>query len=117
MKKPDGRKTEAHPKNDLQSINLRNQIRFLLFLYYLKFKEKVMRLRRVSPRARIHWVGRARRPRRLERALFATVFFLSMLAFERFEYLLWAVVWGSAASFFVIVRSVGLLVESRRSWS
>jgi len=68
-----------------------------------------------SPRARVHWVGSHARPRRLERILFMIVLFAAMFTFDAHQYILWACVWGTAASIFVIVHSIyKVMIEPMR---
>ena len=66
-----------------------------------------------SARARAHWVGAAKRPRRLERPLFFVVLFLPVLLLELNQYLIWAVVWGGAASFFLITHTINNFVPRK----
>jgi len=58
-----------------------------------------------SKRTRIHWVGNLRRFRRVERHLFIVLLLVPLVLLEPRQYLFWSVVWGGAASAFVIVMS------------
>ena len=65
-------------------------------------------------RAKIHWIGRRSRPRRLERALGLFVFCGGFIFLEWHEYMIWSAWWGSMASAFVIWRSVRILVPRKQ---
>jgi len=71
--------------------------------------------RSMSPRARVHWIGSQDRPRRLERILFVVVVFVAMLTFDPHGYEVWAILWGSGASIFVIVRSIYKVIQQNKS--
>lgn len=62
-----------------------------------------------SPRAHIHWLGHAMRPRRLERVFLFVVMVVATIAFEPRQYIAWAMLWGGGASLFVIVKTLHLL--------
>lgn len=59
-------------------------------------------------RARIHWVGNAHRPRRLERVLFLVLVPVAALVFEPQQYLWWAVGWGG---FFALAINLYLILQ------
>lgn len=67
--------------------------------------------RSYRPRARVHWMGRANRPRRPERAFMVFTFLGAILFLPAEQLLLWSVGWGSVVSMFVIVRSVGMVMQ------
>lgn len=64
-----------------------------------------------SPRKRVHWIGSHARPRRLERTFFNVVLFAAMLTFDAHQYVIWALMWGSAASLFVILYTLYKLAQ------
>ena len=70
-----------------------------------------------SPRARAHWIRSAGRPRRLERILFITGVFAALFTFNARGYEVCAILWGSAASIFVIVRSIYKVTTHRKTYS
>ena len=104
---------EPNYRNDLQSLSLLSKIRFLLFLYYLKFREHPVQTPYFSRRARVHWIG-PKRPRRPERLLFIVLLFISALVLTQHEYLLWAALWGGAFSIGINTYMVHRLVLRRR---
>ena len=67
-----------------------------------------------SPRARLHWVGHAHRPRRLERWLLAVLLLIAALIFEPREYLVWSIVWGGCLSLYLTLYSLLKLVPRKR---
>jgi len=62
-----------------------------------------------SVRARVHWLGRAHRPRRLERIFLFVVMVLSTIILEPRQYMLWVICWGGGVSLFVIIKTMHLL--------
>lgn len=64
-----------------------------------------------SPRRHVHWIGSHARPRRLERTFFIVVLFAAMLTFDAHQYVIWALMWGSAASLFVILNTLYKLAQ------
>ena len=66
-------------------------------------------------RARVHWLGRAQRPRRLERLLLIVLMVISAVIFEPHEYMLWVCYWGGGVSLFVIVRTFYKLIQQYKT--
>lgn len=64
-----------------------------------------------SPRSKVHWIGVHDRPRRLERALFIALLFISMFVFEPRQYILWASIWGGGVSLYIILHSFLIVVR------
>jgi hypothetical protein len=104
---------ERQHQSDLQNLRLRDQLRFLVYLYCLKLEELSYRFR--SHRARAHWIGSHDRPRRFERALFIVVVFVAMITFDAHQYIIWGLAWGGGASLFVIVESFVILFSRKTS--
>jgi len=104
---------EPHHQNDLRNLKFLNQLRFLIYLYWLKLVENLEWIR--SPRTRVHWLGRAHRPRRLERLLLIVLMVISAVIFEPHEYMLWVCYWGGGVSLFVIVRTFYKLIQQYKT--
>lgn len=83
-------------------------ITLLIVLFY--FRDKLR-----SPRARVHWLGRHSRPQRYERELFSALIVSSIAVLEPLELCLWAAAWGGAASVFVTLHSIYLLIPRKRA--
>lgn len=64
-----------------------------------------------SPRARIHWLGRHPRPRRLERSFIAFVLVGGIFVLDTHQLLLWSLGWGGLASAFVITKSFSMVFQ------
>lgn len=103
---------EQH-RNVLRQLKLRNQIRFLIYLYWLLFAERFYLLRH-RPRARVHWLGHHRRPRRLERLSITLLFSFAVVLLEPREYVLWSAVCGGMAAIFVALHSIYMLIPRKR---
>jgi len=67
-----------------------------------------------SSRARIHWLGNARRPRRPERALLFVLIIGALLALCPHQYLLWSAYWGGGAAIFVNLYMIYALIPRKR---
>ena len=89
--------------SDLNPGRIRSRWRRLIFKALLSCL--VVYDKHKPRRAKVHWIGRHRRPRRLERALGLFVFCGGFIFLELNEYLIWAAWWGGMASAFVIWRS------------
>jgi hypothetical protein len=67
-----------------------------------------------SRRARAHWVGRFKRPRRYERALFILLFFGSMALLEPVQFIFWAVMWGGVMAMFLNLYAIYRLIPHKQ---
>ena len=66
------------------------------------------------PRAYVHWIGNHGRPRRLERWFFIIVLIVAMFVFKPHDYMVWGLLWGGAASFFIILYTLLTLILRKR---
>jgi hypothetical protein len=69
---------------------------------------------RTFPRARIHWIGYHRRPRRPERLMAMLLFAFAMILLEPREFVLWSIEMGSALSVACVALTVYRLVPRKR---
>lgn len=97
---------ESRQINDLRNLSLRNQLRFLIYLYGMKIKK---RYRYSRARARVHWIGHQYRSRRPERIFIAFVLLGAFFVLDAEQVAIWAAGWGGLVSLFVIVRSVSMV--------
>jgi hypothetical protein len=68
-----------------------------------------------SRRARVHWIGRYRRPRRRERLLFLLMFLISMLTLSVRQFLFWSVMWGGVMAIFLNLNVIYWLLPRKRA--
>lgn len=68
-----------------------------------------------SSRSHIHWVGRYRRRRRPERALFALVFLGTLLAAGPERHITWMTAWGGMLAIFLDLLMVYLAFPRKRA--
>jgi len=68
-----------------------------------------------SPRARIHWIGRYKRPHRRERALFILAFVGSMLLLDSDQYMMWSVLWGGTFAVFINLHTIYHFIPRKRA--
>jgi hypothetical protein len=102
---------KTSPEEILRSLQITNQIKFLLCLYWLKIEESFYFLR--SPRANYHWLGNPR-PRRYERLLIPAMYIGGILFFDGRDFATWAMYAGGVASIFVVLYSVYRLIPVKK---
>ena len=105
---------ESRQPNDLRQLKLRNQIRFLIYLYWLRIQEQIKLLLRPS-RSRVHWIGKRTRRARPERAFIILTFISAMLLLKPYEYAVWATMVGGFTSFAVTLHSVYRLIPRKEN--
>jgi hypothetical protein len=108
---------EPRHLNDLCQLKLRNKIRFLLFLYWLRFQERQEQFRRSQRlRAQSHWLGgQDGRGPRLEHLAVALWFLVAMVTLEAYDYLFWIIALGGALSLFLTLMSLYQLIPRKRA--
>ncbi len=99
-------------RNILQNLKLHNQIRFLVYLYWLKFREHILLMK--PRRARIHWVGYHRRRAHPERFLIVLLFGGAVIILKPYEFAVWAAVAGGTTALFVVMVTIYLLIPHKR---
>lgn len=104
-----------------ESISRMSQTQKATLYFELLFRLMWYRLRRrvyfARPRARTHWMGRANRPRRLERPLLFMVIVVAPLVLEIDEYLLWLALWSGGAAFFInFSAALRRVPQKRHHW-
>jgi hypothetical protein len=67
-----------------------------------------------SSRARVHWIGGPRRPRRIERPIVAAMFISAMALLEPHQYAYWCALIGGGVSIFVVLCTVYLLIPKQQ---
>src|SRR5687767_12402602 len=95
------------------SISQRTYIiaRLLVLLIVYRFRDLK------SLRARVHWIGYHRRPRRLERVLLFTIIIGAAFVLRLDQYLLWLSVWsGGAAVFINWCAAYKTIPQNRHHW-
>ena len=103
--------------NDPRQLKLSNQVRFLLYLHWLRFQERLKHFLIglfFSPRAQVHWLGSRRRPRRLERPAILLLFMCAIILLEPREYAIWAAIFGGFAA--MTVPFISLRYILRAHW-
>lgn len=98
--------------SDLNPGRIHSRWRRLIFKALLSFLFIVDVYK--PPRAKVHWIGHGRRPRRLERALGLFIFCGAFIFLEIEQHIIWAAIWGSAMSAIVIWRSFYKLIPRRQ---
>ena len=116
MQSQKNRRARRRINSALSSLSKVAQVLILVYVWVVLFSITLRcAFNSIPPRSSVHWIGRLRRPRRLERHLFVVLLFLPLILFEPRQYLLWSVAWGGVASVFVIVLSSLRLLSKVRA--
>src|SRR5688500_6603618 len=81
-----------------------------LLIVFFYFRDKLR-----SSRARNHWIGRQRRPRRYERMLTIGIILCSIAVLEPRDLAVWSIMWGGVLSIFVTIHSLYILIPRKRA--
>jgi len=92
-----------------RKVMLYIELRFRIVFYRINNLARLLR-----PRAKVHWIGHHRRPRRLERVLLFTIIIGASFVLRLDQYLLWLSVWSGGAAVFINWNMAYKLIPRRR---